>query len=70
MMNPAMAPIVLNTNTKRTHGREVQLKNVAAAKTIADTIRTCLGPRSMMKMLMDPIGWGLILESFLELKKK
>jgi len=51
-----MAPIVLNTNTKRTHGREVQLKNVAAAKTIADTIRTCLGPRSMMKMLMDPMG--------------
>lgn len=51
-----MAPIVLNTNTKRTHGREVQLRNVSAAKTIADTIRTCLGPRAMYKMLLDPMG--------------
>lgn len=56
MMQNPMAPIVLNTNTKRQHGREVQIKNVAAAKSIADTIRTCLGPRSMFKMLLDPMG--------------
>jgi len=48
--------MVMNKNTKREHGRTVQLKNVNAAKTIADTIRTCLGPRSMFKMLLDPMG--------------
>jgi len=51
-----MPTLVLNKNIKRQHGRQVQLKNVAAAKTIADTIRTCLGPRSMYKMLLDPMG--------------
>ena len=48
--------MVMNKNTSRVHGRAVQLKNVDAAKTIADTIRTCLGPRSMYKMLLDPMG--------------
>merc|ERR1712227_128646 len=48
--------IVLNQNTKRESGRKVQLSNATAAKTIADVIRTCLGPRAMLKMLMDPMG--------------
>jgi len=55
-MQGGMPMMVMNKNTKREHGRAVQLKNVAAAKTIADTIRTCLGPRSMYKMLLDPMG--------------
>lgn len=29
-------------------------------KTVADVIRTCLGPRSMLKMLLDPMG-GILL---------
>ncbi|KAF6039327.1 CCT3 [Bugula neritina] len=48
--------VVLNQNTKREQGRKVQLGNVQAGKTIADVIRTCLGPRAMLKMLMDPMG--------------
>lgn len=48
--------IVLNQNTKRESGRKVQLQNINAGKMIADVIRTCLGPRSMLKMLMDPMG--------------
>ncbi|CAH1796655.1 unnamed protein product [Owenia fusiformis] len=52
--------VVLNQNTKRESGRKVQLGNVTAAKTIADVIRTCLGPRSMLKMLMDPMG-GIVM---------
>jgi len=52
--------IVLNQNTKRESGRKVQLGNVTATKTIADVIRTCLGPRSMLKMLMDPMG-GIVM---------
>ncbi|XP_028650896.1 T-complex protein 1 subunit gamma [Erpetoichthys calabaricus] len=48
--------LVLSQNTKRESGRKVQIGNINAAKTIADVIRTCLGPRAMMKMLLDPMG--------------
>ncbi|KAG8519955.1 T-complex protein 1 subunit gamma, partial [Galemys pyrenaicus] len=47
-------------NTKRESGRKVQSGNINAAKTIADIIRTCLGPKSMMKMLLDPMG-GIVM---------
>ncbi|XP_046858014.1 T-complex protein 1 subunit gamma-like [Xenia sp. Carnegie-2017] len=52
--------IVLNQSTRRESGRKVQLGNVQAAKTIADVIRTCLGPRAMLKMLMNPMG-GIVM---------
>uniref|UniRef100_M3XZ67 Chaperonin containing TCP1 subunit 3 n=1 Tax=Mustela putorius furo TaxID=9669 RepID=M3XZ67_MUSPF len=51
---------VLGQNTKRESGRKVQSGNINAAKTIADIIRTCLGPKSMMKMLLDPMG-GIVM---------
>eukprot|EP00042_Codosiga_hollandica_P029776 m.167387 g.167387 ORF g.167387 m.167387 type:complete len:573 (+) comp53168_c0_seq1:407-2125(+) len=54
--------IVLNTTTKKEDGPKVQLDNIAAAKTVADVIRTCLGPRAMLKMLMDPMG-GIVMTS-------
>lgn len=55
------APIlVLNQNTRRDSGRKVQQDNIRAAKAVADIIRTCLGPRAMLKMLMNPIG-GIVL---------
>jgi len=61
MMSAGGQPIiVLNQNTKRESGRKVQLQNIAAGKTIADVIRTCLGPRAMLKMLMDPMG-GIVM---------
>jgi len=52
--------IVLGGNTKREQGRKVQEGNITAAKAIADIIRTCLGPRAMLKMLMDPMG-GIVM---------
>jgi len=52
----------MNTNTKREEGRKVQLDNITAAKCVADVIRTCLGPRAMLKMLMDPMG-GIVMTS-------
>ncbi|PAA49694.1 hypothetical protein BOX15_Mlig012959g2 [Macrostomum lignano] len=52
--------IVLNQNTKREQGRKVQLTNIQSAKTVADVIRTCLGPQAMLKMLMDPMG-GIVM---------
>eukprot|EP00245_Coleochaete_scutata_P004228 TRINITY_DN1651_c0_g3_i1.p1 TRINITY_DN1651_c0_g3~~TRINITY_DN1651_c0_g3_i1.p1 ORF type:complete len:415 (+),score=101.63 TRINITY_DN1651_c0_g3_i1:112-1356(+) len=55
------APVlVLNQNTKRETGRKAQLGNITAAKTVADIIRTTLGPRSMLKMLLDATG-GIVL---------
>lgn len=51
-----MPVTVLNANTKREQGRKAQLGNIAAAKAVADIIRTTLGPRSMLKMLLDPNG--------------
>jgi T-complex protein 1 subunit gamma len=57
MQQPVM---VLNTNTKRESGKEAQLGNIAAAKAVADIIRTTLGPRSMLKMLLDPMG-GIVM---------
>ncbi|XP_078204935.1 T-complex protein 1 subunit gamma-like isoform X2 [Callithrix jacchus] len=52
--------LVLSQNTKRESGRKVQSGSINAAKTIADIIRTCLGPKSMMKMLLDPMG-GIVM---------
>jgi len=52
--------LVLNQNTKRESGRKVQLGNIKAARCISDIIRTCLGPKAMLKMLMDPMG-GIVM---------
>ena len=52
--------ITLEQNTERVHGRKAQIGNIVAAKTVADLIRTCLGPQSMLKMLLDPMG-GIVL---------
>eukprot|EP00242_Pyramimonas_sp_CCMP2087_P002383 CAMPEP_0198228574 /NCGR_PEP_ID=MMETSP1445-20131203/113653_1 /TAXON_ID=36898 /ORGANISM="Pyramimonas sp., Strain CCMP2087" /LENGTH=555 /DNA_ID=CAMNT_0043908973 /DNA_START=56 /DNA_END=1723 /DNA_ORIENTATION=+ len=51
---------VLNQNTKRETGRKAQEGNIAAAKAVADIIRTTLGPKSMLKMLLDAQG-GIVL---------
>jgi len=48
-MGPVM---VLNQNTKRQTGRQAQLSNIGAARAVADIIRTTLGPRSMLKVLL------------------
>ncbi|KAJ3047396.1 T-complex protein 1 subunit gamma [Rhizophlyctis rosea] len=45
---------------ERETGRKAQLSNIQAAKTISDIIRTCLGPRAMLKMLLDPMG-GIVM---------
>ncbi|EEQ32009.1 T-complex protein 1 subunit gamma [Microsporum canis CBS 113480] len=53
--------VVMNTqNEGRQVGRKAQMSNIAAAKTVADIIRSCLGPKAMLKMLLDPMG-GIVL---------
>ncbi|KAK3650130.1 T-complex protein 1 subunit gamma [Elasticomyces elasticus] len=56
------APVmVVNTAAgERKTGRQAQLSNITAAKTVADIIRSCLGPKAMLKMLLDPMG-GIVL---------
>jgi T-complex protein 1 subunit gamma len=57
------APVfVLNQKTKRESGRKTQLTNIKVAKAVADVIKTTLGPRSMLKMLLDPMG-GIVLSN-------
>jgi len=52
--------VVVNQNSQRETGRKAQLSNVKAGKAVADIIRTTLGPRSMLKMLLDPMG-GIVM---------
>mmetsp|Transcript_5406 Transcript_5406/g.11849 ORF Transcript_5406/g.11849 Transcript_5406/m.11849 type:complete len:559 (+) Transcript_5406:163-1839(+) len=61
MANQGMGPImVLNSKTQRSTGRQAQLGNIQAARAVADIIRSTLGPRSMLKMLLDPMG-GIVI---------
>ncbi|XP_062516780.1 T-complex protein 1 subunit gamma-like [Corticium candelabrum] len=61
MMEIPRGPVlVLKEQTKREVGFKVQRGNVQAAKNIADVVRSCLGPRSMLKMLLDPMG-GIVM---------
>jgi thermosome len=48
--------LILPEGTLRTKGKEAQKNNIAAAKAIADAVRTTLGPKGMDKMLVDSLG--------------
>ncbi|HKZ98234.1 MAG TPA: thermosome subunit beta [Thermoplasmata archaeon] len=54
---PAGTPIlVLKEGTRRERGKGAQFNNIAAAKAVADAVRSTLGPRGMDKMLVDSLG--------------
>jgi len=48
--------LVLKEGTSRNRGKEAQKNNIAAAKVIAETVKSTLGPRGMDKMLIDSMG--------------
>ncbi|NIO21503.1 MAG: thermosome subunit [Candidatus Aenigmarchaeota archaeon] len=48
--------VILPEGTLRTRGRDAQKNNIAAAKLVADAVRTTLGPKGMDKMLVDSLG--------------
>jgi T-complex protein 1 subunit gamma len=52
--------MILNASAKREQGRKAQAANIKAAKAVSDIVRTTLGPKSMLKMLLDPMG-GIVL---------
>lgn len=48
--------ILLKEGTERTRGRTAQSNSIAAAKAVAEAVRSTLGPRGMDKMLVDSMG--------------
>ena len=47
---------ILPEGSERTFGKDAQRTNIAAAKAVAETVRTTLGPKGMDKMLVNSIG--------------
>src|SRR2546426_12583987 len=48
--------IILKEGTARDRGKGAQYNNIAAARAVADAVRSTLGPRGMDKMLFDSLG--------------
>ena len=48
--------IILREGTERSKGKGTQSNNIAAARAIADAVRSALGPKGMDKMLVDSMG--------------
>ncbi len=56
-MTQQVQPIfILPEGTQRTTGKNAQRNNIMAAKAVADTVRTTLGPKGMDKMIVDSLG--------------
>jgi archaeal chaperonin len=51
-----MPIVLLREGTTETKGNQAQRNNITAAKTIAEIVRTSLGPRGMDKMLVNNLG--------------
>ncbi len=48
--------LVLKEGTERERGKGATSNNIAAARAVADAVRSTLGPRGMDKMLVDSMG--------------
>jgi len=48
--------LILPEGSLRSTGKDAQKNNIAAARAVADAVRTTLGPKGMDKMLVDSIG--------------
>ncbi|MFX0024496.1 MAG: thermosome subunit beta [Candidatus Hermodarchaeota archaeon] len=48
--------LILKEGTERKRGKDAQKNNIAAAKAVAEAVRTTLGPKGMDKMLVDSLG--------------
>src|SRR4030066_1781364 len=56
MANQIQPIFILPEGSQRTTGRSAQRTNIMAAKLVAETVRTTLGPKGMDKMLVDSMG--------------
>lgn len=48
--------LILSDKTQRTLGRDAQRMNIMAARVVAESVKTTLGPKGMDKMLVDSLG--------------
>jgi thermosome len=48
--------LVLKEGSNRSRGKEAQHTNIMAAKIVAETVKSALGPKGMDKMLVDSMG--------------
>jgi len=48
--------LILKEGSTRTRGREAQHNNIMAARIIAESVKSSLGPKGMDKMLVDSLG--------------
>ncbi|MBL7054403.1 TCP-1/cpn60 chaperonin family protein [Candidatus Woesearchaeota archaeon] len=56
-MSEQFQPIfILPEGTQRTTGKNARRTNIMAAKMVAETVRTTLGPKGMDKMIVDSLG--------------
>jgi len=56
MAQQAQPIFILPEGATRTIGRDAQRTNIMAAKLVAETVRTTLGPKGMDKMIVDSLG--------------
>jgi len=56
MANQIQPIFILPEGTQRSVGRDAQRTNIMAAKMVAETVRTTLGPKGMDKMIVDSMG--------------
>jgi len=56
MSNQVQPIFILPEGTQRTSGKTAQKNNIMAAKLVAETVRTTLGPKGMDKMIVDGMG--------------
>ena len=53
---PTQPILILPAGYTRTVGKDAQRMNIMAARIVAETVRTTLGPKGMDKMLVDSLG--------------
>jgi chaperonin GroEL (HSP60 family) len=61
---------ILKKDTTVITGKDVQMNNLAAAKTIASVVRSTLGPFGMDKMLVNRYGEAMVTNDGAEILKK
>ena len=60
MPNGQQPIFIMQDGTERTRGKSAQGNNIAAARAVADAVKTTLGPKGMDKMLVNGMGDVLI----------
>ncbi|MBU0461076.1 MAG: TCP-1/cpn60 chaperonin family protein [Nanoarchaeota archaeon] len=56
MSNHVQPIFIMPEGTQRSTGRNAQRNNIMAARLVAETVRTTLGPKGMDKMIVDSLG--------------